>query len=1784
MNQDTGWFNSYDKCGPDQRNHPPPRYNNAATMPQPPRWDPLCLPPPVGIGHNIQSLHPYAGGFVPNQFHPAYTPRPMGSYQTYMQPKPSYNNYRNNQNPRMRQGNNRWQRRNGQDRSRNNYQHSNPGPSKQEPQIQEIEQTIPPPVETQLDKRPATTVSPASVHIIEDNNDNVGADKRKIKEEDKKLLMECIDLSAETDSPEEALNRFEFESRTKILDKLCGTTDEAKFIEGLKQFKMILKDQMCGIRLKNQLSKMLLKYILFLGMNYKSLASGFIEEYLDLMEDIIAMFCQVVTDIINLRLADNKRTLNDVFASQIKQLISCALLCRLDSIMHCLFKVHIPPLLKDHSALWTDVFLYFLRKSKFDPKHDDLLRLFIAWKRLLSVRASKDAEIINGYMFECLKKTPEELKSIPYLKEFMENYHDNPRCNWQEMLSKYWKWWKEERPEQLWAGLEEPTYIQLHGTFNLEYQPTNNVFTNHSKTQDDEFSKLFEDRLTGKTLGLTQLGRRMPYGRQNNLFCQSTSGNIFDEATCINIDFDYYDDNDLIIAEPKVVETVVVDSDDDDDDVVFIEEESTAKEVVEKTTDAVEELNINDLNENIFEDDSNKVDEELILNSKTSLEVEVQPDNEASENNPKETDDSKSNVAVEEIISNYHEASKNNPKETAESKNNVVVEEICDNFIKNYPEDIDDDDDSVDFPEIIIESERNQDNLPSNAMTLDEIFDEWEETFDDIGPEMERNEDRTLMFADPLNEGEGNDPFKSPLHSPEECNDKDNTEKTCDEFSKTETVSSQKEIVPEKRTDSIPDDIEELPNQQQELESIAKTPVSTNQQQETIAETSASSKHNGLLSILCMQDLRQVLNEMEQDDRKLQEKLNEEKNVCLTEVPAAIEENVIEQQLTDEEDNLDKSHNYAAIVQAACSDDDNNEFASKGLNLFEHQSDATNDSDEISSPPFEPLDSNEAHVDSENESFEKERRFEAIGETLATASTEPVISPAVSGTLATASTEPCQPDTNESCQTVIKDDEVLNETSTKLAGAESTSTTAINLASPCGDNSDNITIHCRFVLKQEVQPDFAAMHENYELEKYADYPLEVPQRPNSPPQSGSQPYSPPSIRIGNTGSALDETSTMLYTPILQDSHKIQPAIVPDVLPQQDLPNHNVVPPEPSVENKLVDTIKILKVHNVVETPSSSSFGKESDDTYIVVRNSQTTEAETPEKPKKRSRKSSTTKDGVKSKKRESDSSRVRKSSRALQDGVKKASKEKLMKPLSPQDNGLFEYAFEGPTGKPLWNTTPNMLWDDSEDHPEAQKTTVLVKSDKQLVSILKKPKLDKQIKDYNQPRLFIRLSTKDRLSDNYDIRAKEIIEDLKKQNNIKNAAEERAREMARLMMMKAQQDKHDFGSILRCNFHEVDEYKRVFSKPRETRKVTFEGVTAEHSYQSYWNGEQTPEKRKRDSYLLDERPVKKTRIKICANPMEERVGHFPIKMSIPHKTVHSKEPKVESTPRGLLATKLNGIIAKKPSKSLSFSNFTEEIPVRLPIIPNGISNKIPSKSLTFTSNNQTKDETPASIPATKKPNKSIFHMEESIVETPVKAPANKKPGKSLSFSEESEIIIESPKRPSKSLAFSDNIIESAAQTAPTKKSCNRLSWFNTGVEIPATTIDLVESSEEIKNSIEEIKIESPISIEAVEESTPVRKKPGRPPGAKNKRFSFTNIKPRVRRSAMCNQDLSLSIKESEVANGICINKEPIALKPKTSRRRNRTQNLAQLRDKTTGNDSCDVTESKPGRRRKANNF
>lgn len=40
------------------------------------------------------------------------------------------------------------------------------------------------------------------------------------------------------DCPEEVLNRFHYEARTKILQQLCATFDETGFLEALKQLKL----------------------------------------------------------------------------------------------------------------------------------------------------------------------------------------------------------------------------------------------------------------------------------------------------------------------------------------------------------------------------------------------------------------------------------------------------------------------------------------------------------------------------------------------------------------------------------------------------------------------------------------------------------------------------------------------------------------------------------------------------------------------------------------------------------------------------------------------------------------------------------------------------------------------------------------------------------------------------------------------------------------------------------------------------------------------------------------------------------------------------------------------------------------------------------------------------------------------------------------------------------------------------------------------------------------------------------------------------------------------------------------------------------------------------------------------------------------------------------------------------------------------------------------------------------------------------------------------------------
>lgn len=119
----------------------------------------------------------------------------------------------------------------------------------------------------------------------------------------------------------------------------------------------LLEKQRTEIKMKCDLMQLLTRFLLFLGSNYSSIGTVFVEEYLELMEDVIVHYCEVVREYMIVQVERKKRRNLKRLGTRIKFVMAQCLLYRMDSILHCLFKVHLYPGEQEHCFLWTDVFM-----------------------------------------------------------------------------------------------------------------------------------------------------------------------------------------------------------------------------------------------------------------------------------------------------------------------------------------------------------------------------------------------------------------------------------------------------------------------------------------------------------------------------------------------------------------------------------------------------------------------------------------------------------------------------------------------------------------------------------------------------------------------------------------------------------------------------------------------------------------------------------------------------------------------------------------------------------------------------------------------------------------------------------------------------------------------------------------------------------------------------------------------------------------------------------------------------------------------------------------------------------------------------------------------------------------------------------------------------------------------------------------------------------------------------------------------------------------------------------
>ncbi|XP_050294545.1 uncharacterized protein LOC126734828 isoform X2 [Anthonomus grandis grandis] len=415
-----------------------------------------------------------------------------------------------------------------------------------------------------------------------------------IKLEDKKNVIPLVNLCEDLETPEERLNRFRFETRTKILQQLCGCQDESKFIVALRQFKEVLESQNGEIKMKYELMNLLGKYLPFLAKNYKVIGTSCVDEYLAIMEDILVVYCQLVRDFINVQIDRKKKRNLSRLAARIRYLLTICLLYRMDSILHCLFKVQLYPNEVEHSRMWTYIFVYFLKRAKYNHQNADYLRCFIGWQKVKTIRGNTSSDEIDGVMYTRFSKSIADLKAlkITCLTEIIESMENDPRYCIRDMIRRYWRWWNVEKPKDFLADLEEPTTLILPGEIEDNHKE---IFVEQKEI--DPITRLFQEKRMWKRTDLTQIALNFNKeaedgnynfsftdGAQHNCLTEDIPGPIIiGDAVTIEDEPD-----DLLIVPPTVMDTVVIDSDgdaDDDDDIIFIPEEPKKPQIALVRTD-----------------------------------------------------------------------------------------------------------------------------------------------------------------------------------------------------------------------------------------------------------------------------------------------------------------------------------------------------------------------------------------------------------------------------------------------------------------------------------------------------------------------------------------------------------------------------------------------------------------------------------------------------------------------------------------------------------------------------------------------------------------------------------------------------------------------------------------------------------------------------------------------------------------------------------------------------------------------------------------------------------------------------------------------------------------------------------------------------------------------------------------------------------------------------------------------------------------------------------------------
>ncbi|XP_030766215.1 uncharacterized protein LOC115890194 isoform X2 [Sitophilus oryzae] len=288
----------------------------------------------------------------------------------------------------------------------------------------------------------------------------------------------CEDIKTEEDpdvviieqTPEEiAVENFTTMTRPTLQQMLgMESENEFEFVEALKKYNDVLSSLAEG--LSGQLmGSVISRDILFITANYKRIAIGYKDKFLDIMEQILNTTCELNRNYFETAIPRTiipKITITE--SRRIKLLLQAGLLNRCDRIMNVLINIRICVDKSEHKVLWANIFIYFLARVFSYRNYDDIAAGFIIFQKLMKIKTTQEERnIIEGHMYRMLGRN--NLLKIPVVKAMMEKMEKDRLYSIRDLCLIYNNYKKEQnqRKREDYGDISSSSRRSVFRKFNM---------------------------------------------------------------------------------------------------------------------------------------------------------------------------------------------------------------------------------------------------------------------------------------------------------------------------------------------------------------------------------------------------------------------------------------------------------------------------------------------------------------------------------------------------------------------------------------------------------------------------------------------------------------------------------------------------------------------------------------------------------------------------------------------------------------------------------------------------------------------------------------------------------------------------------------------------------------------------------------------------------------------------------------------------------------------------------------------------------------------------------------------------------------------------------------------------------------------------------------------------------------------------------------------------------------------------------------------------------------------